>query len=85
MNRELINFKEILGHDELLVAEFFKGYGSQSMSLDAIGVPNKVVVGSEIDPDAIISYASARHTQDELKQEIYCNNANLSFSISMYS
>lgn len=70
MNRELINLKEVLGHDELLVAEFFKGYGSQSMSLDAIGVPNKVAVGSEIDADAIISYASARHTQEELNQEI---------------
>ena len=70
MNRELINFKEILGHDELLVAEFFKGYGSQSMSLDAIGVPNKVVVGSEIDVDAIISYASVRHSQEELNKKI---------------
>lgn len=70
MRRRLIDFKEILGREELLVAEFFKGYGSQSMSLDAIGVPNKVIVGSEIDTDAIISYASARHTQEELDKKI---------------
>lgn len=65
----LINFKEVLGHEELLVAEFFKGYGSQSMALDRIGIPNRVVVGSEIDADAIISYASARHSQEELDKE----------------
>ena len=68
--RKLKDLKSILGHDELLVAEFFKGYGSQSMSLDEIGIPNKVVVGSEIDPDAIISYASARFSQEELNKEI---------------
>lgn len=66
----LINFKEVLGHEELLVAEFFKGYGSQSMALDRIGVPNRVVIGSEIDVDAIISYASARHSQEELDKEL---------------
>lgn len=65
----LINFKEVLGHEELLVAEFFKGYGSQSMALNRLGVPNRVVVGSEIDVDAIISYASARHSQEELDKE----------------
>ncbi|WP_270504377.1 DNA (cytosine-5-)-methyltransferase [Paraclostridium sordellii] len=46
--------------EKLRVFEAFAGYGSQSIALRNIGVPYEVVGISEIDVDAIISYAAIR-------------------------
>ena len=46
--------------DKLKVMELFSGYGSQSIALRNIGIEHDVVGISEIDADAIISYASIR-------------------------
>lgn len=43
--------------EELRVADFFSGIGALHKSLKMLGVPVKITNISEIDPDAIISYA----------------------------
>ena len=45
---------------KLKVFEAFAGYGSQSISLTNIGVDYEVVGISEIEPDAIIAYATIK-------------------------
>lgn len=72
---------------KLRVFEAFSGYGSQSIALDNIGVPNEVVAISEIDADVIISYGAIRYdlskpidkTDDEIKEWLMSKNIGYDF------
>jgi DNA (cytosine-5)-methyltransferase 1 len=73
--------------NKLRVFEAFKGYGSQSIALDNIGVNHEVVATSEIDSDAIIAYGAIRYdldipidkSDDEIKQWLMDRNIGYDF------
>lgn len=74
--------------EKLRVLENFAGYGSQSIALDNLHINNEVVGISEIDSDAIISYAALRGCDlnkivdisiDDMKQILMNKNVGYDF------
>ena len=81
-----------MGNGKLRVFEGFSGYGSQSLQLNAMGIPHEVVGTSEVDTYAIVAYSATHDSfrdikgvgHDEMRQYLQDRNIGYDFKKGMH-